>query len=102
VLTAANSPESVWLTECMRANGVPDFPDPTGGGFRGIYGPGSYLNPNNPTLQNAAKVCEKKTGVQPANGGGTPPPGTIESGPPGEPQAPSEISVGNGGPGAGG
>ena len=33
--------------------------------------PGSDLNPNNPTFQNASKLCAKKTGV-PGLGGGTP------------------------------
>jgi hypothetical protein len=47
------------LAECMRANGVPDFPDPTGITFSL-----GNLSPNNPTLQNAAKVCDHKTGVQ--------------------------------------
>jgi hypothetical protein len=82
----------VKYAECMRANGVPDFPDPTAGGLVLHSAPGS-----NPTLQNAAMVCVKKTGVQPAlGGGGPPPPGTIEDN--GGLLVP--VSGGNGGPGA--
>ncbi|HEV3294530.1 MAG TPA: hypothetical protein VG123_36575 [Streptosporangiaceae bacterium] len=84
----------VKYAECMRANGVPDFPDPTAGGLVLHSAPGS-----NPTLQNAAMVCVKKTGVQPAlGGGGPPPPGTIEDN--GGLLVP--VSGGNGGPGANG
>ncbi len=86
----------VKYAECMRANGVPDFPDPTAGGLELPGGPGS--DQNNPTLQNAAKVCVKKTGVQPLGGGGPPPPGSIEDN--GGLLVP--VSGGNGGPGANG
>ena len=72
---------------CMRANGVPDFPDPTGGGLSIQVHPGSDLNPDNPTFQNASKLCAKKTGVPGL--GGTPPRGAIQvssgNGPPGGP-----------------
>ncbi len=47
---------------CMRSNGVSDFPDPTtppGGGvaFSIHAGPGSDLNPNNPTFKAANQAC---------------------------------------------
>ena len=67
----------VKFSECMRANGIPDFPDPSGGSLTFNVGAGGDLNPNNPTFQNAAKVCAKKTGVH-VPGSGPPPPGTIE------------------------
>lgn len=77
------------FSQCMRANGIPDFPDPSGGGLQIQSSPGSDLNPNNPTFQNASKVCAKKTGVQTPGSAGTPPPGAIEatsgSGPAGGP-----------------
>jgi hypothetical protein len=73
----------VKYAECMRAHGVPDFPDPTAGGLQLPGGPGSGLDPNNPALQNAAKVCVKKTGVHPLGGGGPLPPGSFLVGPPG-------------------
>jgi hypothetical protein len=85
------------FSQCMRANGIPDFPDPSGGGLSIQTHPGSDLNPNNPTFKAASKLCAKRTGV-PALGGGTPPPGAIEatagSGPQGGPG-------GNGGAGTG-
>jgi hypothetical protein len=84
-------------SECMRANGVPDFPDPSAGGGLSIrVSAGSDLDPNNPTFKNASKLCAKKTGV-PGLGGGPPPRGGIEetsgNGPAGGPG-------GNGGSGA--
>jgi hypothetical protein len=83
-------------SQCMRANGIPDFPDPSGGGLSIQTHPGSDLNPNNPTFENASKLCAKKTGV-PGFGGGTPPAGAIEatSG-----QGPQGGPGGNGGAGA--
>jgi hypothetical protein len=84
------------FAQCMRANGVPDFPDPSGGGLSIQVHPGSDLNPNNPTLQNASKLCAKKTGV-PGFGGGTPQPGSIEATGGAGPQA---GPGGNGGAGA--
>jgi hypothetical protein len=65
-------------SQCMRAHGIPDFPDSNGNGLTMQVHPGSDLNPNNPTFQNASKLCAKKTGV-PALGSGTPQPGMIEA-----------------------
>ncbi len=71
--------ELLKFSECMRANGIPDFPDPTaGGGIVMNVGAGGDLNPNNRTFQNSSKVCAKKTGVRGLPGSGPPPPGTIE------------------------
>jgi hypothetical protein len=50
-------------SECMRANGIPDFPDPTSQGLSIQIHPGSDLNPHNPTFQKASTTCAKKTGV---------------------------------------
>ena len=60
----------------MRANGVPDFPDPStaGGGVSFNVG---QVDPSNPTFLNASRLCAKKTGVR-GLGVGPPPPGTIE------------------------
>jgi hypothetical protein len=84
-------------SECMRANGIPDFPDPSGHGLQIQIRPGSDLDPNNPTFKNASKLCAKKTGV-PGLGGAGPQRGGIEeqtgNGPAGGPG-------GNGGAGAG-
>jgi hypothetical protein len=68
----------VKLSKCMRANGVPDFPDPAADGSLILPGnPGTYAH--DPTFQNAATVCERKTGVS-LPGRGSPPPGTITLG----------------------
>jgi hypothetical protein len=42
----------------MRANGVPNFPDPSTGGGIAIR-PGSGLNPQSPAFQAAQKACGK-------------------------------------------
>jgi hypothetical protein len=49
-------------TRCMRSHGVSDFPDPTSspGGGVGIQingGPGSDLNPDDPTFKAAKQAC---------------------------------------------
>jgi hypothetical protein len=69
--------------QCMRANGISDFPDPTAGGFVLSNSAGNDLSASNPALQAAAKTCAKKTGVQPVGGGGPLPAGSIMSGSPG-------------------
>jgi hypothetical protein len=67
------------FAKCMRANGVPDFPDPqaNGGGIRidkksGSGGPNagtSKVGPGNPTFDKAQRACAK---YQPKGGlGGT-------------------------------
>jgi hypothetical protein len=84
------------FSQCMRAHGIPDFPDPSSGGLSIQMHPGSDLNPHNAAFQNASKLCAKKYGL-PGLGSGTPPPGAIEAtaglGPHGGPG-------GNGGSGA--
>jgi hypothetical protein len=75
------------FSQCMRANGIPDFPDPSGGGLQIQTQPGSDLNPNNATFKNASKLCAKRYDLPGL--GGTPQPGSIEatagSGPQGGP-----------------
>lgn len=63
-------------SECMRAHGIADFPDPSNGGMTMSIKPGSDLNPRSPAFQTASKLCAKNTGV-PGFGGGTPPRGAI-------------------------
>jgi hypothetical protein len=62
-------------SRCMRGRGVSDFPDPitpAGGGvaFSINGGPGSDLNPNNPTYKAANQACRSllPAGVQSATG----------------------------------
>jgi len=68
----------VAFSECMRANGLPDFPDPKGNGDLSInLGAGGDLTPTNPVFKTASKVCAQKTGVQGFTSGATQP-GTIQ------------------------
>jgi hypothetical protein len=52
------------FAQCMRANGVPDYPDPSGNGNNSTVhvSSGSDLNPANPIFQVATTLCTKKTG----------------------------------------
>jgi hypothetical protein len=54
----ADSVQSLQFAKCMRAHGVPNFPDPgSGGGIQ--ISPGSGLNPQSPAFQAARKACGK-------------------------------------------
>lgn len=44
---------------CMRQNGVPNFPDPQGGGIIIRGGPGSGVDPNSPQFKAATQKCQK-------------------------------------------
>lgn len=69
----------VKYSACMRANGISDFPDPTGDSLQMNRGaPGGDLNPSNPAFQKAVAVCAQQTGVHISGPGGTPKPGTID------------------------
>ena len=65
--------QALKFSECMRAHGIPDFPDPQvkGGGaqisIRLGGGPGSDLNPQNPRFQAAQSACQ---GFMPLKGAG--------------------------------
>ena len=61
------------FSACMRAHGLKDFPDPTGGGIRIHVSPGSDLAPGNPTFQRAQQACQ---GLLPFKA----PPGTAKAG----------------------
>lgn len=60
---------------CMRAHGVPKFPDPNGSGRTYI----GNLDPNGAVFVNADKVCSKATGMP--SGNQPEPPGSIMVGP---------------------
>ncbi len=48
--------------KCMRAHGVPDFPDPSSqGGFTLQGGPNSDLNPNSSAFEQANEDCQRFT-----------------------------------------
>jgi hypothetical protein len=87
--SGAPNPKLEEYAECMRDNGVPNFPDPIGTGFE-LHG----LDVNSLAFQNATEVCGKKIGPMHGTGNTPPAPGTIVWG--------TEVLVGNGGPGANG
>jgi hypothetical protein len=61
--------------QCMRANGVPKYPDPNGS----VEGPSLLnLDPNGPVFQNADKLCSAKYGLP--TGNEPEPPGSIQVG----------------------
>lgn len=49
------------FAQCMRANGVPQFPDP---GPNGALRIGGGVDPSSPQFQHAQQVCSAKTGLQ--------------------------------------
>ncbi len=42
---------------CMRSHGIPDFPDPAGGGFEFV--PPTGFDPHSPKVQAAQQICRK-------------------------------------------
>ena len=68
------------FAQCMRANGVPDYSDPTAGQSVVHATAGSDLDPANPTFQAASTLCANKTGFQ-KFGSSTPSAGTINVNP---------------------
>jgi hypothetical protein len=60
-LSGGNATQSLAFSQCMRAHGVSDFPDPDAQGQTQISGgANSDLNPNNPTFQKAQNACQSK------------------------------------------
>ena len=54
--TSETTDPGVRYAECMRENGVPDFPDPAGGRLTIRAGEGG-LNPDSPEFQAAREAC---------------------------------------------
>ena len=52
---AKDRPKMLRYARCMRAHGIPDFPDPTGGGFEFL--PPAGFNPHSPHVQAAQQAC---------------------------------------------
>ena len=50
--------QALAYARCMRANGVPRFPDPSGGGGF-LFSPGSGVDPSSPAFQAAQAKCRK-------------------------------------------
>lgn len=66
---AAGASSSLAFAQCMRANGVPNLPDPLPG--RGLLFPANGVNPDAPAFRAAQAKCRKLL-----PGGGPPGPGT--------------------------
>jgi hypothetical protein len=59
--TNAKYTDALAFSQCMRAAGVPNFPDPTtGGGLTIRGGPGTGLDPTSPAFQSAQHACQSK------------------------------------------
>jgi hypothetical protein len=96
-----SSVTAVKFSECMRASGVPNYPDPSANGDTKFNGTG--VDPNSPSVQNATKACDKKVG-EPYYAPGTETPGVVivtDCNPPPGKQCPSggpPAYNGSGGP----
>jgi hypothetical protein len=53
-----SDPPALKFADCMRANGVPSFPDPSGGGG-GVNLAGAGINPQSPAFKAARKACAR-------------------------------------------
>lgn len=71
----------VRFSQCMRANGVPSYPDPGTGGRTDFRGTG--VDPSNPFVRRATKVCGRKIDAPSWWISGAGPPGdiSVQSGP---------------------
>jgi hypothetical protein len=56
--SAAKASHALELARCMRAHGVPNFPDPGPGGGLELT-PGSGINPQSPSFQSAQRACRR-------------------------------------------
>jgi hypothetical protein len=83
----------VKFAECMRANGVPNWPDP---GPNGFDLSGANIEMNSPGVQNGVKVCAKQLGLSGFSDGLAGAPGSIAP----SNSGPGGGSAGNGGSGA--
>jgi hypothetical protein len=64
-LSAARKAAMLQFSQCMRAHGLTNFPDPTfgsGGAVRLQVGAQAGIDPNSPTFQQAQKACAKYRG----------------------------------------
>lgn len=104
-----NQSELLKYVSCMRANGVPKYPYPTGTGNETNF-LSAGVDPNSPVFMNANKVCGKQIGAAAWWISGTGPPGDVtvsnvgpNGGPPPSsptPNRPRPAQGGNGGAGA--
>lgn len=70
--TFVGDSQGIEFADCMRAHGVPSFPDPTGGGSGGIEVPvGSGINPSSPAFKAAQRHCRARLPSGPGPGRAT-------------------------------
>ncbi|MFD9906160.1 hypothetical protein [Streptomyces sp. NPDC059063] len=63
--------QALAFSKCMRANGVPGFPDPQQAGSGGLQlSPGEGVDPNSPEFQKAMEACRDKMPQGQLGGGG--------------------------------
>ena len=72
-----NDSEILKYTACMRANGVPNYPYPSGNGDQTNFN-GTGVDPNSPAFERANDLCGKKIGAPTWWINGTSTPGDIE------------------------
>src|SRR6266487_2633956 len=69
--SGSTKPSALAYSQCMRAHGIKDFPDPDASGdIRLEAGPGSDLGPDNPQFKTADAACKAplpNKGVPPKN-----------------------------------
>lgn len=61
--------QALTFARCMRSSGVPNFPDPKGGGF--LFQRGAGVDPSSPAFEAAQAKCKKF--LPPGPGSGPPP-----------------------------
>jgi hypothetical protein len=99
----------VKYAECMRANGVPKYPDPNPADPNETNFNGTGIDPSSPFFENADKLCDKQVGI-PYVGPNSPDPGNVMvqsiNGPGGQmpsgPPPSGRLLMPAGGPGANG
>ncbi len=64
---ASGTPNALAFAKCMRANGVPNFPDPAAGG--GFVFSAAAINPAAPAVKAAQAKCRKFAPLPPGAGG---------------------------------
>jgi hypothetical protein len=69
-VAASGSANPVAYAQCMRANGLPDFPDPDAGGNIRLGGGGQAgaMDPNSQTFKQAQEKCKQYQSTQGGNG----------------------------------
>jgi hypothetical protein len=75
VALAPGNAEFLKWVNCVRANGVPDYPYPTGDTTKFQ---GSGVDPNSPLVARVSQLCGKKLGLPTWWVNGTPTPGALE------------------------